>query len=890
MRILTSLAATLGLAFLAGAALGAGASPDAAPAGAPPAAPPTTGAAGEGAPGTSAAPAAPVAPAAPPAGRSPMAGEGPAEGPRSCAAEPEPATAAEEDPAAAALRHYVRGRLLMAAEDFVAASRELRQAAALAPDVHRIWLQLGRAVHDAGDAAGAIAAFETALRLSPDDPATLYFLARVKRERGEMKPSADLLDHLMTAAPKDSPYLILGTYRLAQTRQELGDIPAAIAQYESLVELLREPQGFYQRYPEIYLLYRSRSQIKELLGRLCLVQGEDVKAIGVFLDAMADRPDDPNLLALVWQGYFHQKDYASARQWAKKLIEVRPQELAGYERLAKVYAAEGNPQGVIADLEAYRRAQPGSAVVAFQLAGAYQAHGRRDEAVAVYRAVAAQGDKSEGAAAQAAMKMADLEVQAGRPVEALEALAGAMGGTADSALLTRTAQLLEALPDPARVYSEAQRLVGDDEKRAAPFLLVGMLAENLKRPQEAIALYDKAIARDPKGDKAYSRKADLLIAQGRQPDALAVYEAAVKAGADTPAFHCKRGMILEYLDRLDEALAQYEAARRGAPGDKITRYLLAGALARVGRLDDAEKELRGILARFPKDAQALGQLAVVRLVKRDLAGAEESAARALVVDGAAVTPRSVIAEIRYRQRRFDEAEQMARAILADHAEAADVRMILAYTLAGEKRFKDAAAEVKTLLAAEPENIPWRYTLAGLYMEMGDAAAAEQELQQILRKKPGFTPAHNDLGYLWADRGVNLQEAEQLVREAVKAAPRNAAYMDSLGWVMYKQGRFAEAAKALQQATEWAPDLDPVAWDHLGDACWRLARPEDATKAWQAAAKILQSLGAAAKEGELQRVQKKLQSAQAGQAPQVAPLPEKKDSGPAEPKAAPAPQP
>ena len=856
MRILTSLAAALGLAFLAGAALGAGASPDAAPAGAPPAAPPTTGAAGEGAPGTPAVPAAPVAPA-------PAA---PAEGPRSCAAEPEPAPAAEDDPVAAALRHYVRGRLLMATEDYMAASRELRQAAALAPDVHRIWLQLGRAVHDAGDAAGAIAAFETALRLEPNDPATLYFLARVRRERGEMKPSADLLDHLMAAAPKDSPYLVLGTYRLAQTRQELGDIPAAIARYESLVELLREPQGFFQRYPEIYLLYRSRGQIKELLGRLCLVQGEDVKAIGVFLDAMADRPADPNLLALVWQGYFHQKDYASARQWAKKLIEVRPQELAGYERLAKVYAAEGNPQGVIADLEAYRRAQPGSAVVAFQLAGAYQAFGRRDEAAAVYRAVMAQGNKSEGAAAQAAMKLADLEVQAGRPVEALEALAGAMGGTADSALLARTAQLLEVLPDPAKVYGEAQRLVADDEKRAAPFLLVGMLAENLKRPQEAIALYDKAIARDPKGDKAYSRKADLLIAQGRQPDALAVYEAAVKAGVDTPAFHCKLGMILEYLDRLDEALA------------------------RVGRLDDAEKELRGLLARFPKDAQALGQLAVVRLAKKDLKGAEETAARALVVDGAAVTPRSVLAEIRYRQRRFAEAEQMARAILMDHAGAADVRMILAYTLAGEKRFKDAVAEVKTLLAAEPENIPRRYTLAGLYMEMGDSAAAEQELQQILRKQPDFTPAHNDLGYLWADRGVNLEEAEQLVREAVKAEPKNPSFMDSLGWVMYKQGRFEEAAKALQQAAEWAPDLDPVVWDHLGDACWRLTRPEDATKAWQAAAKILQSLGAAAKEGELRRIRKKVESAQAGQAPQVAPLPEKKESGPAEPKTAPAPQP
>ena len=99
----------------------------------------------------------------------------------------------------------------MLAEDYVAAASELRQAAALAPDVQRIWLQLGRTLHDAADPAGAIAAFETALRLIPDDPATLYFLARVRRERNEAKASADLLDRVVAAAPKNSPYLILGT-------------------------------------------------------------------------------------------------------------------------------------------------------------------------------------------------------------------------------------------------------------------------------------------------------------------------------------------------------------------------------------------------------------------------------------------------------------------------------------------------------------------------------------------------------------------------------------------------------------------------------------------------------------------------------------------------------
>ena len=73
------------------------------------------------------------------------------------------------------------------------------------------------------------------------------------------------------------------------------------------------------------------------------------------------------------------------------------------------------------------------------------------------------------------------------------------------------AQIIERLPDPAKVLQDAQRLVPDENRNYAPFVLVGMLAEQAKRPDDAMALYDKAIAREPKASIAYWRKADLLI-------------------------------------------------------------------------------------------------------------------------------------------------------------------------------------------------------------------------------------------------------------------------------------------------------------------------------------------------------------------------------------------
>jgi Flp pilus assembly protein TadD len=162
--------------------------------------------------------------------------------------------------------------------------------------------------------------------------------------------------------------------------------------------------------------------------------------------------------------------------------------------------------------------------------------------------------------------------------------------------------------------------------------------------------------------------------------------------------------------------------------------------------------------------------------------------------------------------------------------------------------------------------------------MGDLAAAEQELQRILQKKPDHAPSNNDLGYMWADRGRNLEKAEQMIREALKSSPESPVFLDSLGWVMYKGGKFEEAVRMLQDATKAAPDLDAVLWDHLGDAYWRLSRQEDARKAWEAAAKILGARGEE-KAGDLKRVQQKVENVQAGRAPDVAPVGPQEESAP-----------
>ena len=809
---------------------------------------------------------APAAPGPPPAPAPPAAG------PRDCSPQVQVIEDVGPDPVAQALRHYVRGRLLLSNQDPVMASAEFRQAAALYPSAHDIWFNLGLALYDTGNVSGAVEALDKALALSPTDVDALFWRGRIAAGLGEVKPAIDFLTRLLASARKGTAYYILGTYHLARASQDSGDVLGAIKHYDALLAMLADPQGFFQRYPELFLIFRNQLRLKQTLAQLLLQQNENDRAIEVLREARAERPDNAELLGLMCTAFLQKKDYAAAGQWAKQIIEAHPDGGAGYQRLAEVYRAEGKPEAIIPELEAYRREHPKNRLLAFQLASAYEGAGRKDEAAGVYRELSALTDKTAGTSTAAALKLAEIHIQAGRHVEALETLGAALvGEVAETSVLVRAAQLIDTLKDSAAVYRDAQRLVTDDQKGYGPFVLVGMLAEGLKKRDEAIALYDKALDRQPRAAIAYSRKADLLIEAGRHEDALGVYRAAGRAGLNLPLFHRKMGMLLEHLGRADEALAEYRLAREAAPDDKPTRYLLAGLLARQGKFDDAERELRTLVNRFPGEIQGYCQLAIVYMAKRDLEAAEKTLGQAQALDNEAVNPRALLAELRYRQKRYDDAERLVRDILAAHADDHEARLLLAQTLVAKRRFKEAVAEMRTLLAAEPENVTWRYVLSGMYAEMGDSAAAEQALQQILRKKPDHAPSNNDLGYMWADRGVNLAGAEEMIRQALQADPQSPAYLDSLGWVLYKTGRFEDAVRTLEDATRRAPDLDAVLWDHLGDAYWQLKRPDDAVKAWETAARILAAQAAEAKAGQRERVEAKVKQSKAGAPPAVAPV-------------------
>ena len=109
---------------------------------------------------------------------------------------------------------------------------------------------------------------------------------------------------------------------------------------------------------------------------------------------------------------------------------------------------------------------------------------------------------------------------------------------------------------------------------------------------------------------------------------------------------------------------------------------------------------------------------------------------------------------------------------------------------------------------------------------GDTNKAVTLFRKCLQIDPADHTACNYLGYMWADQGINLEEALTLIQKAVKLSPDNGAYIDSLGWVLFKLGRNEEALVQLRRAVELVKP-DAVVFGHLADVLVKLGKPDEA---------------------------------------------------------------
>ncbi len=134
----------------------------------------------------------------------------------------------------------------------------------------------------------------------------------------------------------------------------------------------------------------------------------------------------------------------------------------------------------------------------------------------------------------------------------------------------------------------------------------------------------------------------------------------------------------------------------------------------------------------------------------------------------------------------------------------------------------------------------KFSLSNIHVQRGDIRKGEEILEQVLVEAPDDPSVNNDLGYLYADQGKNLEQALSMIEKALKAEPDNAAYQDSMAWVLFKLGRAQDALPFLEKAIKSPRGADATIWDHLGDIQDKLGDKAKAVENWEKALKDAQA--------------------------------------------------
>ncbi|MBU2961936.1 tetratricopeptide repeat protein [Citreicella sp. C3M06] len=187
--------------------------------------------------------------------------------------------------------------------------------------------------------------------------------------------------------------------------------------------------------------------------------------------------------------------------------------------------------------------------------------------------------------------------------------------------------------------------------------------------------------------------------------------------------------------------------------------------------------------------------------------------------------------------RDDAAIEVLEQLAKTHGGEATVQSALGDMLRQLERY-DAAVDAYTraLTSFDIENpAQWfLYYARGISNERrGTWDQAEADFRKALALNPGQPQVLNYLGYSLVEHHEKLDEALEMIEQAVSAQPQSGYIVDSLGWALYKLGRYDDAVMHMERAAELMA-VDPVVNDHLGDVYWAVGRKNEARFQWQRA--------------------------------------------------------
>lgn len=535
---------------------------------------------------------------------------------------------------------------------------------------------------------------------------------------------------------------------------------------------------------------RDRALDHFIQGSVYDLKGEHAKAILEYQDALRYH-EDPAIYHALAKDYLLLGKHALAAQMGEKSVEGSPDNISLRETLADVYVA------------------------AFEI----------DKAVAQYERIVQQDSNS----INGWYNLARLH-QSKKPLRALEIYQSIIRRFgADWDVYLQIAEIYSNLGKYDKSAEAIKEMVSIDPSNRRLKMTLADAYNRAGNYDEALRLYDELLELNPHDVELHSAVAGIYIKEKEYSQAVKHYGFILEQDSVSVESKLRIGeMYYEEIRRL----------REKSDGQAESDSTLVG---RSSTLIDGESTLvqiaipifQRIARTHSSDWRAYWLLGATGALTNDDSLATSNLRRVTELASWNKDAWLLLSRVYLEHDQFGRAAEVLERAIQVLPEEFQINLYLGLAYSRLGRNEDAARVLETAVQLDPQNIPALSTLALAYDNLKRYEDSDRIYERALKIDPNNHLILNNYGYSLADRGIQLERALKMAKEAVHQQPENSSYLDTLGWVFFKLGDYEKALQYIMRAIE-AGDASAVIQEHLGDIYSKLNKPEKALEYWQKA--------------------------------------------------------
>lgn len=343
----------------------------------------------------------------------------------------------------------------------------------------------------------------------------------------------------------------------------------------------------------------------------------------------------------------------------------------------------------------------------------------------------------------------------------------------DTDAMILASSLYQANGDKAKALEILQRGMKVHSDKTDFIVLTADYMQREKRLDEARALIEKAIEKEP---KVFAHRARLAQLYAVNDDAKNVEVVLRKAMNDFPEDKQVVLSLVDYLvkkNQTDSAIALLDESLKKNPTQADFSFAEVEIYRASKKLDKAKEILKNVIKN--EDLKPNG-----------------------------LSARSKLANIELNENKVDEAEKLITEVLKENANDSDALTIRAKLAISRNKFNDAIPDLRTVLRDQPQSYEANDLLVFSYMQVGNKDLAKEQLSSAIKLIPNNVLMRMQYASLLAGGG-DLSKAEKELSDVIAMAPLNVKAYVELTRVLLFEKKQSEATAMVEKLRRIAPD-------------------------------------------------------------------------------------